>query len=84
METLGDYLRKSRIRAGMTMRDLGRAAGVDFSLVCVHEKGRYVPEGDTAAKYERALGLPAGALVERVRRERQARRALLFGAPGNN
>lgn len=59
----GRRLRAARLAAGMTQTDLGRILGLDDQntaapRVSRYETGRHEPDGETAAKIAKALGLP--------------------------
>ena len=44
-----------RIKAGLTMRDLGKKSGVNVSSICNIEAGRTMPNPSTAKKLRMAL-----------------------------
>ena len=55
--TLGDKVRAHRESAGITLRELGRQAGVSPSFVCDLEAGRRHPGPANLRKIAKVLGL---------------------------
>ena len=55
-------LRELRLRAGLSVRDLGEKADLHKGIVSQIERGRLVATQDEADKLAVALGYPAGAL----------------------
>jgi predicted transcriptional regulator len=55
-------LRELRLRAGLSVRDLGELAGLHKGIVSQIERGRLVATQQEADKLALALGHPAGAL----------------------
>lgn len=56
--SLGDKVRAHREAAGITLRELGRQAGVSPSFVCDLEAGRRHPGPANLRKIAKVLGLP--------------------------
>lgn len=60
MTTAGSIVRYARLRAGMTQRDLGIAAGVAQPAIARIEAGRVRPRLDTVDQLLRACGMGLG------------------------
>jgi transcriptional regulator with XRE-family HTH domain len=57
-QRLAEYMRDARIERGLSLRELGRAAGVDFTWIGHLEKGDYeVPDPRHLAALAYTLGL---------------------------
>lgn len=64
MADIGDRIRETRKRRGMSMADLARSAGVSPGAVSRIEGGERSPGSDTAARLARALGVEVGSLMD--------------------
>ncbi|WP_049564877.1 helix-turn-helix domain-containing protein [Streptomyces sp. SBT349] len=63
-DTIGDRLRKSRKRGGLTQRELARKSGVSYSLIQQLEQGaRHDTRLETARKLAAALRVPTTKLI---------------------
>jgi transcriptional regulator with XRE-family HTH domain len=61
---LASALHSGRLAKGRTLRDIGAAAGVDFTMLCRFEKGEILPGQRALKKLATALGLPYAMLAE--------------------
>lgn len=55
--SLGEHIRVERERAGLSIRELARKAGMDFSYLSTLEKGRYRGSAELVIKLAEALGI---------------------------
>ncbi|MGV9674208.1 helix-turn-helix domain-containing protein [Nocardia sp. NPDC003482] len=62
MSVVGERVRNARKRAGMTQRDLARAAGVSLSQLRKIEQGGYEPRLETLRSFAVAMNLRTSAL----------------------
>lgn len=47
--------REIRLRAGLSLQEIGRAAGVSHAAVAAWEGGKMLPRGDHAVRYAEVL-----------------------------
>jgi transcriptional regulator with XRE-family HTH domain len=81
--TLGDKVRAHRESAGITLRELGRQAGVSPSFVCDLEAGRRYPGPINLRKIAKVLGLAVTDLEDLDhRRTMAALKKLMERTPG--
>ena len=60
----GATIRRARLRAGLSLRELGRAAGTSHATISAYEAGRKEPGIDTLTRILRAAGFELdGGLV---------------------
>lgn len=52
----GATIRRVRLRAGLSLRELGRRAGTSHSTLAAYEAGRKTPTVDTLVRVVRAAG----------------------------
>lgn len=57
-----DRLRKARERAGLTQRELGGEAGVNYSQISRYEQGTAFPRPGVLLRLAAAVGVPVGHL----------------------
>lgn len=68
-DDFGEYLRDSRKRAGLTLRDLAQRAGIDFTYLSKIENGRVPPPAESTVRTLAAqLGVDADDLIARARK----------------
>ncbi len=60
--TIGEKIRKERIRGGLTQKELGERMGVDASTIRKYESGKLNPKLETVQKIAQALHVDIGAL----------------------
>ena len=53
---VGTFLRRCRIDAGLTQRQLAERAGTSAAAVCTYERGDRVPRADTVVRLVAATG----------------------------
>jgi transcriptional regulator with XRE-family HTH domain len=58
----GAKLREARLRRALTLRDLGKLAGVSYDSIHALEVGKHAPRPSTIRKLAAALGVPPDAL----------------------
>lgn len=58
-------IREARIKAGMSMQDLGKAVGVSPAAICRYEQGKRVPKTEIAKKIANELGLVWYELIDK-------------------
>lgn len=61
--SLGEHIRAERERAGLSIRELARKAGVDFSYLSTLEKGKYRGSAEMVIRLAEALGIDAAPLL---------------------
>lgn len=62
MKTFGGVIQKTRTGKGLTLRELAKISGLDYSYISRIEKG-YMPSRDATLKLAKALGLPENKLL---------------------
>lgn len=58
-------IKEARIKAGMSMQDLGKAVGVSPAAICRYEQGKRVPKTEIAKKIANELGLVWYELIDK-------------------
>lgn len=62
--TIGEKIKKARMDAQMTQKELAEKCGMADSAIRKYESGKVTPKLDTIAKIALAMGLYAGDLVD--------------------
>lgn len=63
-EGFGDRLRAARERAGLTLRELGESARIDYSQISRYEQGLALPRPGTVIRLAAVLAVPPEHLRE--------------------
>lgn len=58
-------IKEARIKAGMSMQDLGKAVGVSPAAICRYEQGKRIPKTEIAKKIANKLGLVWYELIDK-------------------
>lgn len=60
---IGTIIKETRIRRGISQRELARQAVVDYAAMCRYESGQVTPSLEILAKLAAALGTETATLV---------------------
>lgn len=69
--TRGDYMRKARENAGLTLRELGAISGISFNTISRYERGLYQGNINNIEILADALGLTIDEFVGHERVEKR-------------
>ena len=60
-EEIGNYIRSSRRRKGLSLRELADLTGISYSTINKYENGFIVPKPDKLERIQAVLGVPQDA-----------------------